>query len=114
MTEAGLEVGPVEDGELRIALSGEIDLANVATVRTGLLDAIGNELTEVVVDLAGVTYIDSAGLRVLLTLAARLDVLQIRFRLVVPPGAPARRVIELSGIGAVATLQPGADRSPPS
>ena len=58
------------------------------------------------VDLSGVTYVDSAGLRVLFTLGTRLEALQIRFRLVVPLDSPPRRVIELSGIGSVAAVQP--------
>jgi anti-anti-sigma factor len=106
MTEASLDVQPVGDEALRIAISGEIDLSNVAVVEQELLGAIANHLTEVVVDLGKVTYVDSAGLRVLFTLSTRLEALQIRFRLVVPLDSPPRRVIDLSGIGAVAAVQP--------
>jgi anti-anti-sigma factor len=106
MTEASLDVEPLADDALRIAISGEIDLSNVAAVEQELLGAIANHQTEVVVDLGKVTYVDSAGLRVLFTLSTRLEALQIRFRLVVPPDSPPRRVIDLSGIGAVAAVQP--------
>jgi anti-anti-sigma factor len=106
MTEAALDIKQVAPDMVWIAISGEIDLSNVATVERDLLGAISNYLTEVVVDLGDVTYVDSAGLRVLFTLGTRLAALQIRFRLVVPPDSPPRRVIELSGIEAVAAVQP--------
>lgn len=106
MTEAAVNVTQVTPETVWIALSGEIDLSNVATLERDLLGAISNHLTEVVVDLTGVTYVDSAGLRVLFTLSTRLEALQIRFRLVVPPGSPPRRVIELSGFEDVAAVQP--------
>jgi anti-anti-sigma factor len=106
MTEAALDVEQLPDGTLRISIRGEIDLSNVATVEQEMLEAISNQASEVVVDLSGVTYVDSAGLRVLFTLGTRLESLQIRFRLVVPPDSPPRRVIDLSGIGSVASVQP--------
>jgi stage II sporulation protein AA (anti-sigma F factor antagonist) len=106
MTEAILDVEQLPDGSLRIVIRGEIDLSNVDTVEHEMLGAISNQLAEVVVDLSGVTYVDSAGLRVLFTLGTRLQSLQIRFRLVVPQDSPPRRVIELSGIDSVAAVQP--------
>jgi anti-anti-sigma factor len=106
MTEASLEVEPGADDTVRIAMSGEIDLSNVATIERDLLAAIPNHLAEVVVDLSEVTYVDSAGLRVLFSLGMRLEALQIRFRLVVPLESAPRRVIDLSGIEAVAAVQP--------
>jgi stage II sporulation protein AA (anti-sigma F factor antagonist) len=106
MTEALLDVEQLPDSTMRITIRGEIDLSNVAAVEQNMLDAISNQLSEVVVDLSGVTYVDSAGLRVLFTLGTRLEALQIRFRLVVPLDSPPRRVIDLSGIGSVAAVQP--------
>ncbi|GAA1264282.1 hypothetical protein GCM10009609_29340 [Pseudonocardia aurantiaca] len=106
MTEAVLDVEQLPDSTMRITIRGEIDLSNVAAVEQNMLDTISNQLSEVVVDLSAVTYVDSAGLRVLFTLGTRLEALQIRFRLVVPLGSPPRRVIELSGIGSVAVVQP--------
>ena len=106
MTEAVLDVEQLPGDTMRIAVRGEIDLSNVAAVEQQMLDAISNQLAEVVVDLSAVTYVDSAGLRVLFTLGTRLEALQIRFRLVVPLDSPPRRVIDLSGIGSVAAVQP--------
>jgi stage II sporulation protein AA (anti-sigma F factor antagonist) len=105
MTEAGVAVERTGDDAVRIALSGEIDLANVAAVEAQLLDAISNQLDVAVVDLSDVSYIDSAGLRVLFVLGARLETLQIRFHLVVPPDSAVRKVIDLSGIASIASIE---------
>ena len=100
MTDASMTVGYDKADTARIALFGEIDMANADEVEQQILGAIGNQLTAVTIDLSGLEYIDSAGLRVLFTLGSRLDVLQITLRLVVPTGSSIRRVIDLSGMGA--------------
>ena len=106
MTEATVEVEMAGEETLRIALRGEVDLANVSTVEAELLAAISNELVDVVVDMRDMSYIDSAGLRALFALGARLDTLQIGFHLAAPPGSTVRRVVELSGLTALASLEP--------
>ena len=105
MTEVTSEVE--DTGEtLRVALRGEIDMVNVGTVDGDLRALISNRHTDVVLDLAGLHHLDSSGLRMLFSLGTRLEILQIRFHLRVPPNAPTRRVIELSGIAGVASVQP--------
>lgn len=81
-----------------IRLRGEIDLANAGTVQNQINAAIDNHVNVVRVDLSEVTYLDSAGLRILFTLAGRLRTLQTTFELVVPSGSPVRRAVELSGL----------------
>jgi stage II sporulation protein AA (anti-sigma F factor antagonist) len=90
----------------RIALAGEIDMDNARQVETGILGAITNQLTVVTLDLSGLEYIDSAGLRVLFALGNRLDTLQIGLQLLVPKQSPVRRVIDLSGMAATIPVQP--------
>ncbi len=100
MTDASMTVRHDSADTARIALFGEIDMANADEVEEQILGAIGNQLTAVTIDLGGLEYIDSAGLRVLFTLGSRLDILQIALRLVVPTGSSIRRVIDLSGMAA--------------
>jgi anti-sigma B factor antagonist len=100
VTEAHLAIDRARPGEVRIAIDGEIDLANATVVEYQILDAISNQDTEVVLDLHGLTYIDSAGLRVLFTLGTRLETLQIALEIVVPTKSPIRKMIEISGIAA--------------
>ena len=100
MTDASMTVGHDSADTARIALFGEIDMANADEVEQQILGTIGNQLTAVTIDLSGLEYIDSAGLRVLFTLGSRLDILQIALRIVVPTGSSIRRVIDLSGMAA--------------
>lgn len=87
-----------------IRVSGEIDLANAKAFDESLTSAITNEATLVRVDLSPVAFIDSAGLRVLFTLAARLERLQIALELVAPVASPARRVVDFSGLSTMVTV----------
>lgn len=96
----------VRDESVYVTVAGEIDLANASDVQQEIYDAVTNDVTCVMLDLAALEYLDSAGLRVLFTLAERLRVLQIRLDLVVPPGSRVRRVVEMAGLGPVARLIP--------
>lgn len=103
MTDATVVVRP-EGADVRIRIGGEVDLDNAGTVEDQLAEAIPNETNAVVLELAELEYLDSAGLRVLFALAARLEVLQIDLRVDVPPGSHTRRVLQLSGFESLASL----------
>ena len=105
MTDASMTVGHDSADTARIALFGEIDMANADEVEQQILGAIDNQLTAVTIDLSGLAYIDSAGIRVLFTLANRLAILQIALRLVVPERSPVRKVIDLSGMAAAVPVR---------
>ena len=109
MTTARVEA-EVRDDTVCIAVSGEIDLANANIVQDQINAAIANDLTTVVLDLSGLEYLDSAGLRVLFTLADRLRVLQMGLELLVAPQSAVRKAVELSGLEPVARLGPGPGR----
>ncbi|MCD2198142.1 STAS domain-containing protein [Actinomycetospora endophytica] len=88
-----------------ITIIGEIDLENAEAVEEQLSGAIDNQATSVTIDLADLTYLDSAGLRLMFALAARLEVLQIDLTVQAPPRSPARRVLELSGFANAAAIE---------
>jgi stage II sporulation protein AA (anti-sigma F factor antagonist) len=105
MTEARVDV-ITKDDVVRIVLAGEIDMANAVEVEDQICEVITNQVTEASIDLTEVTYLDSAGLRVLFGLAERLPTLQIALELVAPVESPSRRVLELSGLAAVVPVVP--------
>ncbi|MDQ3904364.1 MAG: STAS domain-containing protein [Actinomycetota bacterium] len=105
MTSA--RVDSTVDGEsTHIWVSGEIDLANAAAIEEQICAAISSHPTSVSVDLTELTYMDSAGMRILYRLASRLRALRIVLELIVPLDSPTRRLIELSGFESVAALRP--------
>ena len=95
-----------EGGSRRFTITGEIDLGNAADIEAAIVDGISNQVSDVLVDLSGVEYIDSSGMRILFALAGKLKTLQVRLVVAAPVGSPARRVVELSGMAAVVELEP--------
>lgn len=80
-------------------LIGEIDLANAGSVEDQVTGGLAGA-TAVAVDLAGLDYLDSAGLALLSRLAGRLAAAGGALRLVVPPGAMVARTLAISGLAA--------------
>ena len=76
-------------------LSGEIDLSNAADVGDQLSAGVPNIALGLVVDLTATTYLDSSGVHLLFDLAERLTRRQQALRVVVPAGAPIRRVLRV-------------------
>lgn len=112
MTVASVDV--VRTGErLDLAIAGEIDLANATTVQRRLLELITNQPSAVHLDLTGLTFLDSAGLRIMFTLADRLEMLQIAFEVIVPARSIPRRALELAGFTPL-TIAPAAAAGPPA
>jgi len=98
----GVELVSRRVGEsLELALAGELDMAATFKLEPELdrlLDAPG--LREVECDLAGVTFVDSSGLGMLLALRDRAHDRGIAMT-VMSVSAPVRRILDVSGIGAV-------------
>jgi len=105
MTTAGVD-SSADNGSMHIRLSGEIDLANAAAVEDQIRAALPPQPSAVSVDLTDLTYLDSAGMRVLYGLASRLHALRIVLELIVPFDSPTRRLIELSGFDSIAMVRP--------
>jgi anti-sigma B factor antagonist len=84
------------DGGVVLSLAGELDLYNAEEVRSALLDACAEEPEVLVVDLEGVSFIDSTALGVLVE-ARSLMADRKGFRLAAP-GLETRRALEVSGL----------------
>jgi anti-anti-sigma factor len=106
---ARIEVIDADDGLLVARLAGDLDLANLHAVHTALLDATPNDAFGLVVDLAGVQFLDSSGVETLFRLQRSLGVRQQRFAVAIPPEATTRRALELSGAAGEMALCPSAD-----
>jgi anti-anti-sigma factor len=86
------------DHELRVTLVGEVDLANARDVLHTVLAAEPTAFEHVLVDVGDVTYLDSAGISLLVELARRLRTARSRFEVRAPVGTAARRIIALTGL----------------
>lgn len=84
-----------------VRVIGEIDLSNVREIMEAVIGAVPDDAALVVVDLSDTTYLDSAGISMLFRLAERLGYSRQSLRLVVPPGAPIRAVLELTRLTSI-------------
>jgi len=92
-----LTVRVEHDGEaLVVSAFGELNLSNAKTLEAELRRAIGGDASAVVLDLSAVTFIDSAGLRVLLLMAKQSLRNGGRLRLL-RGSAPVEQAIEVAG-----------------
>jgi anti-anti-sigma factor len=80
-------------------LSGEVDLSNASEVGDDLAAGMPNSALGLVLDLTATTYLDSSGVHLVFDLAERLRTRQQQLRIVVPAGAPIRRVLRIVELG---------------
>jgi anti-sigma B factor antagonist len=92
-----------EKGIILLSIRGEADLYVANDLRNHLSAAIGDWTRVLVVDLSGVTFIDSMGLGALLGSMKRLQAKGGEFRLVVPEG-DIRRIFEMTLLDRVFAL----------
>jgi anti-anti-sigma factor len=110
------------DGVLIARLTGEIDMSNAVDVYASLIDRITSDVVGVAIDLAGVRYLDSAGILMLFRLRTYLETTGQDLRLILVPGSVVLKTLELvdvpgtiavvdSTAGAMAELAPSRPRS---
>lgn len=88
---------------LTVALRGEIDVRTVDAVRAELAAAVAARPAAIVVDLAGLTFVDSTGLGALVSGFQRARRAGVTFRLANPQPA-VRQILVLSGLLEVVPL----------
>jgi len=92
-----LTAAPDAQGGSRVTLRGELDLGSAPQLEQALAAVDG----EVVLDLSGLTFMDSTAVRVLLETAEQRG---RDLRIVPPPGGDARVTIEETGIARLLPL----------
>jgi anti-sigma B factor antagonist len=87
-----------------LEIHGEVDASNVADIEADLEAATSTRDAFYVIDLSATTYFDSAGIRLLFSLARRLQSRRQELHIVVPESGAVRRVLELSAMDKVMPL----------
>jgi anti-anti-sigma factor len=83
-----------------ITVAGEVDLSNVGLLEDAIDEATVERPRKLIVDLRGVTFMDSTALHALFQARKHAASLILR-----APSREARRVIELSGLDSVARIE---------
>jgi anti-anti-sigma factor len=81
------------DGTVRLVARGELDIATAPSLVAALDDGVIGDSAVVVLDLSGVTFMDSTGVRALL---GAYDKLGERLRILA--SAPCQRVLAVTGL----------------
>ena len=93
-----LSMRSARDGETHtIGLSGEVDIASAARVENELLRVEATDARAILLDLSGLSFIDSTAIRMLVMAAARSRADSDRLRLRRPP-ASVLRVLRVAGV----------------
>jgi anti-anti-sigma factor len=86
-----------ESGAAHVVLEGELDIATTPRAETELRRLEGENVGVIVLDLRGLTFMDSTGLRLLVAADARAREAGHRLAIVRGPG-PVHRVLEITGL----------------
>ena len=92
-TDQWVHFGMFNDAEL-VSLTGEIDLANAPEIGRAIVGRVATA-GKVLIDLTAVSFLDSAGVRLLDALVGDLDDLGTPIRLVVGERGPARMTLQM-------------------
>ena len=110
----------VEPGQERVVVRvfGEIDIATADYVGNRLTELVESGYTELIADLREVTFIDSTGIRMLITSYNRAKQVGSKVSIVVG-GGETRRILEMTGLldhleieGIVAQEEPSPPHQP--
>jgi anti-sigma B factor antagonist len=78
-------------------LDGELDASSVGDVALKLRRMVENQSLRLIVDLAQVVYLDSAGINLLYAVGGELRARQQELHLVIEPGSPIERTLAIVG-----------------
>ena len=79
-------------------VQGEIDASNAKEIGDRLRSLLSNRSVAMIVDLSATTYLDSAGINLLFTLAEEMRSRQQRLAIVVADPSPIARMVALTGL----------------
>lgn len=86
-----------------VTVNGQLDLGTINHWEA-LVERAATSAPTVVLDLSGVTFIDSAGVHALFRMVNELQMKSRRLTLVAPPQAPVRRLLEILDLESLVTV----------
>ncbi|MBB5866890.1 anti-sigma B factor antagonist [Allocatelliglobosispora scoriae] len=92
-----IDVSQADPGPVRVAIAGDVDLATVPELSAALTAAVSGRPQAIVVDLGGVTFLDSSGIAALITGYQLAEEHGVGFA-VTNPRERIRWVLDLAGV----------------
>ncbi len=100
------------DGWSVVTVVGELDLETASQLGDHALESVRDDSPHLALDMSGVTFMDSTGLKVLLAVQTRVQVAQGWLALVGATRA-VRRILELTGLDQTFALHDSVEELPP-
>jgi anti-sigma B factor antagonist len=100
----GIEVRFVDDVVVA-RVAGDIDLANTAGISAKILEAVPNDALGLVLDLSGVRYIDSVGIRMLFNFVRTLHASRQGMAIALPVDSPVRKLVKITHLDEATIVQ---------
>jgi anti-sigma B factor antagonist len=89
------------DGASVVLLAGELDISNAASLERTVASITADRPRRLVFDLSELSFMDSAGIAVLIGATSKVEEISLR-----NPSAVVRRVVELTGLTTVLPIEP--------
>ena len=97
MTDMAITARDGNDGVVRLAITGEIDMANAEQIPAATTKALASHPGCIMIDLAGVSFLDASGLSNLITAHRIAADNNAELRVIAATGIPLR-VLMLTGL----------------
>ena len=111
MSDKGLKIGTTVDGDTRlVALTGEVDLNTSPQLRARLHEIIEAGFGRLIIDLAGVAYMDSSGVGTLVEFKRKVE-RQGGSVVLARPQARVRSVFEITQLDKFFTIVASVDEA---
>jgi anti-sigma B factor antagonist len=94
-----------------VSVSGEVDLETASQLGDHALDALRDVSPHVLLDLTGVTFMDSTGLKVLLSIQRRADLAGGSFA-IAGASRSVRKILSVTGLDQTFTIHDTVDEAP--
>jgi anti-anti-sigma factor len=103
-----IAIDPTEGGYL-IVLSGELDISTASMLRHQLDEVTAGPITNIVLDISLLTFIDSTGLSLIVAEHKKLKAMGAALT-VFSPTPMTRRLFEISGLTSILSIDPSNDQ----
>jgi anti-anti-sigma factor len=105
-----MQVSELPGAAVEVALVGRLDTVGVEAIETRFNAAALTGQRHALLDLSGVVFVSSMGVRLLITAAKTMKARQRRLLMVVPPG-PVREMLETAAIDTLIPMFPARDEA---
>ncbi len=99
--DIAIAMGSDPAGDPVVTVAGELDISNVGELEAALSSILPEPSRKLIFDLSGLQFMDSAGIGALLRSASQVQSVQLR-----DPSPAVRRVVELTGLDHVLSIEP--------